>query len=80
MAKWCLERPIQFLYPLEIHYIEMKPDDAVPRTEEIPSNDDVQSKLDELNVSASEFRPKRTAAAIGSMKMNDMVATETDNE
>ena len=39
-----------------------------------------QSKPDELNVNASEFRPKRTAAIIGSIKMSDIVANETDGE
>ena len=46
--------------------------DAVPRTEEIPSNGN--SKFDELNVNVSEFQPERTAATLGLMKMNDMVA------
>ena len=79
-AKECLERPIQLLYPLELHCNEMISDDSVPRTEKILSNGHIQSKLDELNVNASEFRPKRTAAIIGSIKMNDMVANETDVE
>ena len=33
-----------------------------------------------LNVNALEFRPKRTVAIIGSIKMNVMVADETDGE
>ena len=68
------------LYPLELHCNEITPDDAVLRTEEIPSNGDIQSKSDKLNVNASEFRPKRTAAITGSIKMNDMVANETDGK
>ena len=79
-AKGCLERPIQLLYPLKLHCNQITSDDAVPRTEEVPSNGDIQSKPDELNVNASEFRPKSTAAMIGSIKMNDMVAGETDCE
>ena len=79
-AKGCLEQPIQLLYPLELHYNEITSDDAVPRTEESPSNNDTQSKPDELNVNALEFRPKRTVAIIGSIKMNVMVADETDGE
>ena len=79
-AKGCLERPIQLLHPLELHCNEMTSDDAVSRTEEIPSNGDIQSKSDELNVNVSEFRPKRTAAIIVSIKINDMVANETDGE
>ena len=78
--KGCLEQPIQLLYPLKLHCNEMTSDDAVLRAEEIPSNNDIQSKPGELNVNASEFRPKRKAALIGSMKMNDMVANETDDE
>ena len=58
----------------------MTSDGAVPRTEEIPSKDDIQSKSDEWNINVSEFRPKRTAAITGSMKMNDVVANETDGE
>ena len=79
-AKGCLEQPIQLLYPLELHCNQITSDDAVPKTEEVPSNGDIQGKPDELNVNASEFRPKRTAAIIGSIKMNDMVANETDGE
>ena len=79
-AKGCLEQLIQLLYSLELHCNEITSDDAVPRTEEVSSNGDIQSKLGELNVNASEFRPKRTAAIIGSIKMNDMVANETDGE
>ena len=36
--------------------------------------------LTSFNVNASEFRPKGTAAIIVSIKMNDMVANETDGE
>ena len=68
------------LYPLEIHCNEITSDGAVPRTKEVSSNCDIQSKLGELNVNTSEFRPKRTAEIIGSIKMNDMVANETDDE
>ena len=68
------------LYPLELHCNKITSDGAVPRTEEVSSNGDIQGKLGELNVNASEFRPKRTAAIIGSIKMNDMVANETDGE
>ena len=79
-AKGCLEQPFQLLYPLELHCNKIASDGAVPRTEEVSSNSDIQSKLGELNVNASEFRPKRTAAIIGSIKMNDMVANETDGK
>ena len=78
MAKGCLEQPIQLLYTLKLHCNEITSDGAFPRTEEVSSNGDVQSKLNELNVNASEFRPKRTTATIGSIKMSDMVANETD--
>ena len=79
-AERCLERPVHLLYPLELHCNEITSDCAVPRTEEIPGNGDTQSKRNELNVYVSEFWPKRTTAIIGSIKMNDMVANETDGE
>ena len=79
-AKGCLERPIQLLYLLELHCNKIPSYGTVPRTEEVSSNGDIQSKLGELNVNASEFRPKRTAAIIGTIKMSDMVANETDGE
>ena len=63
-----------------LHCNESISDGAVPVTEEVSSNGDIQSKLGELNVNASEFRPKRTAAIIGSIKMNDMVANETGGQ
>ena len=68
------------LYPSELHCNKITSDGTVPRTGEVSSNGDIQSKLSELNVNASEFRPKRTAAIIGSIKMSDMVANETDGE
>ena len=68
------------LYPHELHCNEMTLDDVASRTAEIPSSDDIQSKPDKLNVNALEFRPKRTAATISSMKMNDMVVNETEKE
>ena len=79
-AKGCLERPVQLMYPLELHCNEITSDDAVPRTEEVSSNGDIQSKHGELNVNATEFRPERTAAIIGSIKMDDIVANEIDGE
>ena len=79
-AKGCLERPVQLLYPLELHSNKITWDGAVPRTEEASSNGDTQSKLGELNVNASEFRPKRTAAIISSIKMNNMAVNETDGK
>ena len=78
--KKSLEGPRQLLHPLELHCNEMTSDNAVPRTEEIPSYDGIQSKPDELNVNASEFQPKKTPATIGSIKMSDMVANEADDE
>ena len=66
--------------PSRIYCNKITSDGAVPRTEEISSNGDIQSKLGELNINASAFRPKRTAAIIGSIKMNDMVANETGGQ
>ena len=79
-AKGCLERLIQLLYSLELHCNEITSDDAVPRTEESPSNNDTQSKPDELKVNALKFRPKRTVAITGSIKVNVVVANKTDGE
>ena len=64
------------LYPPELHCNEITSDGAIPKTEEVPSN----GNIDKLNVNASEFQPKRKAAIIGSVKMNDMVANETDGK
>ena len=75
-VKGCLEQPIQLLQPLELPCNEITSDEAFPRTEELPSNGDIQSKPDKLNVNVSEFQPKRRAA----IKMNDMVANEIDDE
>ena len=47
-AKRYLERPIQLLYPLELNCNEITSDNAVPRTEEVPSSGDFRSKPDEF--------------------------------
>ena len=59
-----LEQPIQYLYPLELNC------DVNP----VKSN----TKIDEtkLNTKAKEFRPKRTAAAIAKLKIQDITNEE----
>ena len=93
IGKGCLERPVQFLYSLELHCNKMASDGTVPSTEEIPSHNSIQSKPDQLNINVIEFWPKKTAATFDLMKMNgrkaatfdlmkmnDMQANETDDK
>ena len=56
-----LERPVQLLYPLELHC------DVQTRDESKGQGDN------KLNANANEFRPRRTAAAIAKLKLHDMI-------
>ena len=68
-------------YPVLVIKVEgVKCQALIDTGEEVSSNGDIQSKHGELNVNATEFRPERTAAIIGSIKMNDIVANEIDGE
>ena len=60
-GKSYLERPIQHLYPLELTC------DITPTSK----SNDKKSSDSELNANASEFKPKRNAAAIARLKMQD---------
>ena len=61
-----LDRPIQLLYPLELQCNRYK----TKRKQQ-------ESDKKKLNVESKEFRPKRTAGAIASAKINDI--TEHDD-
>ena len=73
-----IERPIQHLYPLEIHCDvrhEDKPKDRLEDTEQ-----QMQTSTEStLNVDANEFRPIRQAKVIADMKLRDIVADEIDD-
>ena len=58
IGKKLIHRPIQLLYPLELHC------EGITRT-----NDE---KENELNPSATEFLPKRTAAEIAKWRLKDI--------
>ena len=65
-----LDRPIQLLYPLELHYNRYK----------IKSKQHESDKK-KLNVEAEEFRPKRTAGAIALAKIKDIAEhDDSDND
>ena len=58
--KTAIERPIQHLYPLELHC-------------DIYKQQSVQhDQSQQLNVNAREFKPRRTAAVIADIRMNDI--------
>ena len=63
-----LDKPIQLLYPLQLHCNRYK----------IKSKQD-ESYKKKLNVEAKEFRPKRTAGAIALTKIKD-IAEHHDSE
>ena len=64
-----LERPIQLLYPLELHCNDFR-----------SSTKHANNKLKKLNVKAREFTPKRTASAIASVRIKDMVNQESGDD
>ena len=66
-ARGFLERPVQLLYPLELH-CDVNTNDEIQLGKTKDGNENVK-----LNPEASTFRPKRTAAAIASIKLNDMI-------
>ena len=67
IGKKLIDRPIQLLYPLELHCEGMT-----------PTNKD--EKKNELNPSATEFRPKRTAAEIAKWRLKDIVIENDDGD
>ena len=67
MRKKLIDRPIQLLYPLELHC------QGITTTKE-------DEKKNELNRSATEFRPKGTAAEITKWQLKDIVIEEDDGD
>ena len=67
IGKKLIDRPIQLLYPMELHY------EGITR-----SNKD--EKKNELNPSATEFRPKRTAAEIAKWRFKDITIENDDGD
>ena len=63
IGKKLIDRPIQQLYPLELHC------EGITTTNE-------GEKKSELNPSATEFCPKRTAAEIAKWRLKDIAIEE----
>ena len=62
-----IDRPIQLLYPLELHCEGIT-----------TANED--EKKNQLNPSAKEFRPKRTAAEIANGRLKDIAMEDDDDD
>ena len=62
-----IERPIQHLYPLELHCDIEK---STSKSKNISHK--------KLNVDAKEYRPQRTAAAIAEMQTRNIIAEQSD--
>ena len=60
-----LVRPIQLLYPLELHC-------------DVPAREVKEQEETNMNVNAKEFRPIRNAAAIADTQVQDINATNDD--
>ena len=60
LGKTCIERPIQFFYPLELSCNTWKTQKTVHQWGKQP-----------LNVNANEFKPRRNAAAIAEARIRD---------
>ena len=67
IGKKLIDWPIQLLYPLGLHC------EGITTT-----NGD--EKKNELNPSATEFRPKRTAAVITKWRLKDTAIEEDDGD
>ena len=67
IGKMLTDRPIQLLYPLELHC------EGITTTNE-------DEKKNELNPSATEFRPKGTAAEIAKWRLKDITIEEDDGD
>ena len=65
IGKKLIDRPIQLLYPLELHC------EGITTTNE-------DEKKNELNSSATEFRSKRSAAEISKWRLNDIAIEDDD--
>ena len=62
-----IERPIQHLYPLELHCDMEK---STSKSKNTSHN--------KLNVDVKEYRPRRTAGAIAEMQTRDIIAEQSD--
>ena len=67
IGKTLIDRPIQLLYPFELHYEGIT-----------PTNKDEQKN--ELNPSATEFRSKRTAVEIAEWRLKDIAIMNGDGD
>ena len=67
IGKKLIDRPIQLLYPLELYC------EGITTTNE-------DEKKNELNLSATEFHPKRTAAEIAKWRLKNVAIEEGDGE
>ena len=67
IGKKLIDRPIQLLYPLELHC------EGIATTNE-------DDKKNELNQSATEFRRKRTAAEIAKLRLKDIAIEDGDGD
>ena len=65
IGKKLIDRPVQLLYPLELHC------EGITTTNE-------DEKKNELNPSATEFLPKRTAAEIAKSRLKDLAIEDDD--
>ena len=70
-SKSYLERAVQHLYPLELSC------DA-DRNDSYQAEKDATTESDKLNPTATEFRPKRNAAAIAELNVSDVIQNERE--
>ena len=67
-SKLYIERPIQYLYPLELHCdVEKQPLS-------------VNTNTSTLDANAKEYQPRRTAAAIAEIRMKDINDDKSNND
>ena len=67
IGKKLIDRPIQLLYPLELHCEGIT----------ITNKDE---KKNELNPSVTEFRPKQTAPEIAKWRLKDIAIEDDDGD
>ena len=66
-----LERGVQHLHPRVLSY-------DVDRDSDCQTNQNLNTSNDKLNLEATEFRPKRNAAAIAELKIIDVIQEENE--
>ena len=80
-GKSYMERPIQHLYPMELH-CDLEKESNTDTHKEI-NYEDTDSKVTRetnLKPNAKEFRPKRTAAAIAEINLQDMADNDDEDD